>query len=145
MLFKCSCLHFFPLLPATSSIPFSHLDPTPFDFVHVSFIHIPWWPFPYFPPLSLSPSLLVTVSLFFISTSLVIFYLLIYFVDYVPFIDEIIWYLFFTTCLISLSIISPVLSIMSWRVGAPSFFLLHSVLLCKCTIVFLSIHLLMDT
>ena len=31
------------------------LDPTPFSFVHVSFIHVPWRPFPYFPPLSLSP------------------------------------------------------------------------------------------
>ena len=33
------------------------LQPTPFGFVHVSFIHIPWWPFSLYPPLSLSPLL----------------------------------------------------------------------------------------
>ena len=27
-----------------------------FGFVHVSFIHVPSWPFPYFAPLSLSPT-----------------------------------------------------------------------------------------
>ena len=26
----------------------------PFGFVHVSFIYVPWWPFPYFPPLPFS-------------------------------------------------------------------------------------------
>ena len=43
------------LLPHPS--PPSTLEPTPFDFVHGSFIHVPWWPFPYFPPLSLFPPL----------------------------------------------------------------------------------------
>ena len=38
-----------PSLPPTSILP-------PFGFVHVSFIHVPCWPFPYFPPLSLFPS-----------------------------------------------------------------------------------------
>ena len=37
-----------PFPPAT-------LEPTPFGFVHVSFIHVPWWPFLYYPLLSLSP------------------------------------------------------------------------------------------
>ena len=51
-----------------------HLSPsTSFGFVHGSFIHVPWWPFPLFPPLSLSLHPLVTVSLFFISMSLVLF------------------------------------------------------------------------
>ena len=40
---------------------------------------------------------------------------------------------------------SPVPSTLSQRVGAPSFFLLHRSPLCKCTIVFWSIHLLMGT
>ena len=53
------------------------LDPTPFGLVHVSFIYAPWQPFPNFP---LSPPL-VTVSLFFISMPLVIFCLLVCFVD----------------------------------------------------------------
>ena len=33
-------------------------DPTPFDFVHVSFTHVPGWPFPLFHPLS--PSCLLS-------------------------------------------------------------------------------------
>ena len=53
MLFKYSCLHFpdttfpcsiHPHLP-TSILP-------PFGFVHGSVIRVPWWPFPFFPPLS---------------------------------------------------------------------------------------------
>ena len=55
------------------------LEPSPLGFVHVSFIHVPWCTSPYFPPLSLSP--LVTVSLFLISMSLVIFCWLVCFVD----------------------------------------------------------------
>ena len=56
------------------------IDPyPPFGFVHVSFILVPWQPFLYFTPLFPSP--LVTVSLFFISMSLVIFCLLACFVD----------------------------------------------------------------
>ena len=52
-----------------------HLSPSIlplFGFVHVSFIHVPWRP---------SPTPLVTVSLFFISVSLVVFCLLVCFVD----------------------------------------------------------------
>ena len=56
-----------PLLPT--------YKPIPFGLVHVSCIHAPWWSFPYYP----SPhSILVTVSLFFISMSLVLFCLLVH-------------------------------------------------------------------
>ena len=48
------------------------LDPTPFAFVHVSFIYVPCWSFPLSPTNPLFPSFLVTVSLFFVSISLVI-------------------------------------------------------------------------
>ena len=41
-----------PFLPHPSPPP--TLEPTAFSFVHVSFIHVPWWPFSYFPLLSLS-------------------------------------------------------------------------------------------
>ena len=47
--------------------------------------------------------------------------------------------------LFHLALCSPDPSMLSWRVGAPSFFLLHGILLCKCTTVFLSTHLLMGT
>ena len=52
LLFKCSCLHFHPFLHHPSLPP--TLKPTPFGFVHGSFIHAPWWPLPYFPLLCLS-------------------------------------------------------------------------------------------
>ena len=91
--------------------------------------------FPLFPPLSPPCSPLVTDSLLLISMSLVIFCLLVCFVDYVPLIGEIIWYLSFTTWLISLSIMLS-RSIHAVAKGRSSFFLLHSIPLCKCTIVF---------
>ena len=53
-----------------------------------------------FPP----TSPLVTVRLFFISLALVLFCLLVCFIDQVPLIGEIIWYLSFITWLTSLSI-----------------------------------------
>ena len=53
--------------------------------------------FPHFPSL---PSPLVAVSLFFISMFLVVFCLLVCFVDQVPLIGEILWYLSFTAWLI---------------------------------------------
>ena len=66
-----------PFSPHHSPYPsHPHFPPlilTPFGFVHVSFIHVPWWPFPLFPPLSHLTSAPVTVSLFLISVSLVIF------------------------------------------------------------------------
>ena len=47
-----SCQH---LTPPHPHVPFSILPP--FGFVHGSFIHVPWWPFPFFPP----PLLLLSV------------------------------------------------------------------------------------
>ena len=77
--FKYSCVHF----PTTT---FPHpppiFSPTPtFGFVHVSFIHVPWWLFPFFPPWWPSPPQPSGYCQFFISKSLVIFCLLLYFVD----------------------------------------------------------------
>ena len=96
--------------------------------------------------LSPTHSPLPIVTLFLTSMSLVIFCFLFSSIDYVPVKGEIIWYLSFTTWLISLSImLSPVPSMLSWRVGAPSFFLLQSIPLCKCTTVFWPTHLLMGT
>ena len=39
----------------TSPIPTSQLQTYPFWLLHPSFIHVPWWPLPYFPPLSFFP------------------------------------------------------------------------------------------
>ena len=63
LLFKYSCLHF----PATTfSCPtHPHLPPStllPFGFVHGSFIHVPWQPFPFFHPLSPTPTPLWLMS-----------------------------------------------------------------------------------
>ena len=50
--FKYSCLHFPPTTPPNPSHPyFPPLILPPFDFVHVSFIHVPENPFP-FPPIT---------------------------------------------------------------------------------------------
>ena len=67
-------------------------------------------------------SLLVTVSLFYILTFLVIFCSLVCFIDKAPFIGEIIWYLSFTAWLISLSIMLSS-SIHAIVKGRSSFFL----------------------
>ena len=138
-----------PLFLLYSSSPHASppptLHPTPFGFVHLSFIHVSWWPFLYFPHYPSSPSPLVTISLFFISMSLFIFCLLICFVDQVLHIGEVISYLSFTAWLISLNIKLSDLSMLLQRVGAPSFFLLHSIPLSKCTTAFWSTHLLMGT
>ena len=61
----------------------------------------PFTLFPYNNPLLFY---LITVSLFSISVSLVIFCFLVCFVDQFPFLGEIIWHLTFTTWIISLSI-----------------------------------------
>ena len=79
---------------------FPTFKPIPFGFVHMSFIHVPWWSFPYYPSLH---SFLVTVSLFLISMSLVIFCLLVCFVHWVPVKGEIIRYLSLTTWLFHLA------------------------------------------
>ena len=59
---------------------------------------------------------------------------------YTPQMSEIIWYLSFSSWLISLSIIPS-----NSRVGFLSFLWLNSIPLCICTTSSLSIHLLMDT
>ena len=94
---------------------------------------------PLLSPIIPLPSPLVTVSLFFISMSLVIICFLICFVDQVPLVGEIIWYLSFTTWLISLSIMFS-RSVHATVKSRISFFLL-----CKGTTVFWSTHLLMGT
>ena len=76
LLINYSCPHFSPLLsPALPTSP-TFNPPPPLVLVHGSFI-----PFPFFPPLAPSPHPLVTVSLFFISMSVVLFCLLDCFVD----------------------------------------------------------------
>ena len=106
LLFKYICLHFHPSKvphPTYPCLPPSNLPPLALSMSPLYIIL--YDPFPsflcYLPP----PTPLVTVSLFFISMSLVIFCLLVCFVDYVPLIGEIIWYLSFTAWLTSLSII----------------------------------------
>ena len=42
---------FLPTTPATPPILPPTLDPTPLGFVLVSFLHVPWWPFPYCLPI----------------------------------------------------------------------------------------------
>ena len=86
-------------------------------------------PSPFFPYCPLLPTPLVTVRLFLITMSLVIFYLLVCFVDSVPLIGEIIWYLSFTAWLISLSMMLSS-SIYAVAKGGSSF------LLSFCCVVF---------
>ena len=86
---------YLPPFPQPQSSPPPYLASTPLlGFVHESFIVVPENPFP-FPTPQFSPptSPLVTVRLFLISMSVVIFCLLACFVDQVPLIGEIIWYL----------------------------------------------------
>ena len=94
----CSC-HHFPH-PIHHCLPPSILQP--FGFVHVFFIHVPWWPFPLFPhyPLHLPHSYCPFVPNLNISG----YILLACFVGEVPLTGEIIWHLSFTTWLVSLSI-----------------------------------------
>ena len=66
-------------LPHPSPPPI--LEPTPFSYVHVSFMHVPGWPFPYCPHYPFPPTPLVTVSLFFMSMPLVVVCLLVWLVD----------------------------------------------------------------
>ena len=94
-------------------------------------------------PLSPPHSPLAIVTLFLTSMSLAVFCLLFSFVDYVPVKGEIIWYLSLTTCLTSLSIMLSSCVHAVRKVGAPSFFLLCRIPLCKRTTVFWSTHLLM--
>ena len=101
------------------------LHPTPAEPTSLPNLHPPPWFRPCVlyssscnPLSSLSPphSPLAIVRLFLTSMSLVIFCLLFSSVDYVPVKGEIIWYLSLTTWLISLSICSPVPSLLLQRV-----------------------------
>ena len=98
--------------------PHPSLPPSTPVIVHVSFMIVPTNPSPFSPEI-LSP---LTVSLFSISVSLVIFCLFVCFVDQVPVKGEIIWYLSLTSWLISLSIMlsSPIHTVSK---GRSSFFL----------------------
>ena len=91
------------LFPAIPNPPLPHSILPTIDLVHGSCIHVPWLdpsPSPHDPP---PPSLLVTVSLFYISMSLVLFCPLVCFVHYVLLlIGQIICDLSFTAWLISL-------------------------------------------
>ena len=87
LMFKYSFLPFPPTPPTTLLV-----------IVHRPFILFPANPSPFS---SIIPSPLVTVGLFSISMSLVMFCLLVCFVDWVPVKGEIIWYLHFTAWLIS--------------------------------------------
>ena len=120
-IFYCCFSYSCPIFPHYSPLPYplptSHIEPSPSNCL------CPWvhytcsftWPFHFFP-------LLVSVSLFFISMSLVIFCLLVCFADYVPLIGHIIWYLSFSTWLISLSIMLSI-SIYDVAKDRSSFFL----------------------
>ena len=125
---KYSFLHFPPPLSLTPPTPTSH----PQSYPPLAFSMCPLYVFldgppPIFPHYPSSPSPLVTVSLFFIPMSLLIFCLLVCFVDYFPLIGDIMWFLSYTTCLISLSIILS---------GSIHAVVKGSIPLCKCTIVF---------
>ena len=155
--YMCLFFHFFyclitvvPIFPPLPSLALliPHLPHSVFPLPHCLY---PWWlytcsltwPFPFFTPLSSSllPSGHCQFILYFNDSSSI---LLVCFVDYVPLLGEIIWYLSFTTWVISLSIMlsSSIHAVAKCR---SSFFLLHSIPLCKCTIVFWYPHLLVDT
>ena len=129
LLFKYSCSIFTPLRLLPHSSWLSTLEPTPFGIVYVSVIHVLWWTFPYFPPLS--PSLLPSGYCQFVLYFNISGYILLaclfcwlgstYRWDHMVFVFH------------HLAYFTPVPSMFSWRVGAPSFFLLCSIPLCKGT------------
>ena len=92
-------LLFSPLLtPTRSPLQLPQLIPT-IVCAHESSVHVLRLPLSLVIPLP--PFLWSSISLFFISKFLVLFCSLVCFVDYVPFIGEIIWYLSFTAWLTS--------------------------------------------
>ena len=136
---------FSPHLPPTPPIPTSYSRSYPFWLcpcvLYIYFLRR----LPLFSPIISVPSPLWLLSVRSLLQSLVIFCSLVCFVDSVPIKGEIIWYVSFTTWLISLSLMLSSSIMLSRRVGAPSFFLLPTIPLCKCTTVFWSTHLLMGT
>ena len=145
LMFTYSCLHFPPMTPPTPAIPTSH--PWPYSPLALSMcpfymlLDKPSSVISYYP----SPlSSMVTVSLFFISMSLVEFCLLVFFL-LLLLIRFHLQVRSYGICpsppgLFYLGYYSPVPSMLLWRVGALSFFLLHSVPLCKWTSFFFFIH-----
>ena len=101
LLFSYSCLHFLltslPYPSQTTSLPCFHPPPW---FCPYGLYSSSWKPFS---PLFLPPSPLATIKLFLTSMSLVIFCLFFSSVDYVPVKGEILWYLYLTAWLISLT------------------------------------------
>ena len=58
LLLNYSCAHFPPItLPNPTHPHLPHSMSPQVVFVHGSFIHVPWWPFPFFPHYSLPPPL----------------------------------------------------------------------------------------
>ena len=79
LLFNYSYL---PFSSITLSCPaYPHFQSSPLWSCPRVFYRVPWWSLPFVPPLSPNPSLLVTVSLFFIPMFLVLFCSFVYFVD----------------------------------------------------------------
>ena len=139
LFFYCS-LTVVPIFPHSPPLPCSPLAPSvnPHPFVHVYGSFIPVLsldPSPSYIPCTPPTSPLVPAHLFLDSMTLVLFCSFVCFLNWVPVIDEIIWNLYFADWLISLSII---LSSSNHTIekGRSSFFLLYSILLCKCTTVF---------
>ena len=132
---------FVPVFSLLPILPSPFLSPASIPLiahVHGSFIHVLCL-FPSLSPSfhqSLHPTSPPTaISLFHVSVSLVLFFSLVCFIHQIPIISEVICYFSFTDRLILLSIIVSS-SIHAVAKGRTSFFLLHSIPLCKCTTIF---------
>ena len=141
--FYCHSIIGVPISPLYTPPPFLPLPPTFSPPPHPPSL-CPWvlqtWALTTRPLLSaiipVSPPLWSLSVCSFFPMSLVLVCLLVCFVDQVPLIGEIIWYLSFTAWLVSLSIMLPS-SIHAVLKDRSSFFsLLCSILLCKCTTIF---------
>ena len=101
-----SCPNFSPLPPPSSQTPTSIVNHHTIFHVYGSFIYVLWLiPSPSFDQFSPLSTPLTIVSLFHDSMPLILFCSLVYFVHYIPFVSEVLWYSFFTNWLISFSII----------------------------------------
>ena len=129
LLFKYSCLHLHTSIlphPSHPHLPPSNLPPSALSICPLyMFLNGPSPIIPHYPSL---PSSLVTISLFFISMTLVVFCLFVCFIDYVPVKGEIIWYLSLTIWLISLSIMLSS-SIHAVTKGRSSFLMFYKIVL----------------
>ena len=139
MLFCYSYPNFPSLLSPSQPTPHSHSQSLPgcpclWVIYTCSLIR----PFPFFPPLP--PSCLPSGPCQSVPCFHSMFYFAHLFVWLIRFhlLGEIIWYLSFIAWLTALSIMlsSSIHPLLLQRVGAPSFFLLCNIPLCKCTIVF---------